>query len=117
MLYNREDDPEKRVKLLSLKLLQASTSSEVVSLFDEKYVKNLIEKIYAEELCLFLYFYVSLKEKEVMNESIELKDSRLEILLNRINEQINEMDFTNILILSWSTSILVSKFKLVIPIE
>ena len=116
MLATKEDNSEKRIKLLSIKLLQTNSSDDIIQLFEEKYIKGLLEKIYAEELCLFLYFFVSLKEKEMLL-SQELKDSRIEVLLRKIYEQMNEMDFTNILVLTWSCSLLISKFKFHVPIE
>jgi len=117
MLNTKEDNPEKRIKLLSIKLLQASSSQEVLNLFIDKYIKALVEKIYSEELCLFLYFYVSLLDKEPElhhNISKQLNDSTL---ITKIFEQIEEMDLTNIFVLSWSCSLLISKFKYDIPIQ
>ena len=119
MLEKKEENPEKRIKLLSIKLLQASSSQEIINLFEEKYLKSLIEKIHAEELCLFYYFFVSHLEKEP-NLNIQengFKDTRLDTLVKKICEQLNEMDLTNIFVLSWSSSLLISKFKYNIPIE
>lgn len=55
---------EKRIKILSIKLLQANSSKEIMNLYDEKYLKNLIE-ISADEIILILYFYTSLLDKEI----------------------------------------------------
>ncbi len=64
-LLDKSDNTEleKRVKILSIKLLQANSSKEIMNLYDEKYLKNLIE-ISAEEIILILYFYTSLLDRE-----------------------------------------------------
>lgn len=54
---------EKRVKILSIKLLQANHSREIMNLYEEKYLKNFIE-ISAEEIILILYFYTCLLDRE-----------------------------------------------------
>lgn len=59
---------EKRIKILSIKLLQANSSKEIMNLYDEKYLKNLIE-ISADEIILILYFYTSLLDKETAYNS------------------------------------------------
>lgn len=63
-LSMNEDDQEKRVRLLSLKLLKINNSKEVLYLFDEKYIKGLVSHIYGEEVALIIYFYVSLLNRE-----------------------------------------------------
>lgn len=69
LLENSEDtDIEKRVKILSIKLLQATSSSEVMNLFDEKYMKSLVD-VSAEEIILILYFFTNLIEKENVNSN------------------------------------------------
>ena len=68
-LAANEEDQEKRIKLLSIKLLQLKKSKEIINLFEEKYIKGLVSKIYGEELTLFVYFYVSLVEKEIQYEN------------------------------------------------
>lgn len=68
-LAANEEDQEKRIKFLSIKLLQFKKSKEIINLFEEKYIKGLVSKIYGEELTLFVYFYVSLVEKEIQFEN------------------------------------------------
>jgi hypothetical protein len=63
-LSSNTEDVEKRVKLLSIKLLQSSKSKDVINIFEEKYIRGLVNNIYGEELTLFIYFYVSLIDKE-----------------------------------------------------
>ena len=64
-LASNEVDQEKRIKLLSVKLLQIKKAKDIINLFEEKYIKGLVSNIYGEELTLFIYFYVSLIEKEI----------------------------------------------------
>jgi hypothetical protein len=67
LLENSNDtNIEKRVKILSIKLLQSTTSAEVMNLFEEKYKKSLID-ISPEEIILILYFFTNLIEKENIN--------------------------------------------------
>ena len=64
LLASNSEDIPKRVRLLSIKLLQINNAREVITLYDEKYVKALINKVYGEEISLIIYFYVSLLDKE-----------------------------------------------------
>jgi hypothetical protein len=64
-LSSNESDQGKRVRLLSIKLLQINNSREIINLFEEKYLKGLVSNIFGEELSLIVYFYVSLLDKEV----------------------------------------------------
>lgn len=59
---------EKRIKFLSIKLLQANSSKEIISLYEDKYLKNLID-ITADEIILFLYFYTSFLDRETNYDS------------------------------------------------
>lgn len=69
-LASNEEDQEKRVKLLSVKLLQLKKAKDILNLFEEKYIKGLVSNIYGEELTLFIYFYVSMIEKEISLENL-----------------------------------------------
>lgn len=64
LLASNSEDIAKRVRLLSIKLLQINNPREIIALYDEKYIKALINKIYGEEISLIIYFYVSLLDKE-----------------------------------------------------
>lgn len=64
MLSDNEEDIEKRVKLLSIKLIQQQKSRDILYLYEDKYIKGLVNKIYGEELSLMIYFYISLLDKE-----------------------------------------------------
>ena len=76
-LSTNEEDQAKRVRLLSIKLLQINNSREIINLFEEKYIKGLVNNIYGEELSLFVYFYVSLLDKEVKETNlVESNNSR-----------------------------------------
>jgi hypothetical protein len=106
------DDQEKRVKLLSLRLLQCNRPEEVLSIFDDKFLKTLKTKIYGEELVLFIYFYTSLIEKSLSEgEKIKL-DRKLSTLLLLIFERIDELDMPNLQALSWACSLLISKHSI-----
>jgi hypothetical protein len=72
-LSSNEEDQEKRVRLLSLKLLQINHSKEIISLFEEKYIKGLVNTIYGEEISILLYFYVSILNRESGDENSSLK--------------------------------------------
>ena len=81
VLSSNEEDQPKRVRLLSIKLLQLNNSREIINLFEEKYIKGLVNNIYGEELSLFVYFYVSLLDKEVKggspNEESQQKNGKI----------------------------------------
>lgn len=81
-LQTGEEDKDKRVKLLSIKLLQLNKSSDVINLFDEKYIKGLINKIFGEELSLIIYFYASLleREKRENNPNLYNKENKSKLL-------------------------------------
>jgi hypothetical protein len=72
-LSSNEEDQEKRVRLLSLKLLQINHSKEIISLFEEKYIKGLVNTIYGEEISILLYFYVSILNRESGDQNSSLK--------------------------------------------
>jgi hypothetical protein len=69
MMINNEDNQEKRVKYLSIRLLQCTNHLEVLTIFNEKYLRGLLSKVYCEELTLILYFYTSLVEKDNREEN------------------------------------------------
>ena len=73
-------DIEKRIKLLSIKLLQANTSKEIINIYEEKYIKNLVE-ISSDEVILILYFYTSYLDKET-NYDFSNKSSQSIMKLN-----------------------------------
>lgn len=84
-LSSNEPDQEKRVRLLSIKLLQINSSREIINLFEEKYLKGLVNNIFGEEMSLIFYFYVSLLDKEVRDvASLDNNSSRgiVEIIFN-----------------------------------
>ncbi len=74
---------EKRIKMLSIKLLQANSSKEIMNLYDEKYLKNLVE-ISADEIILILYFYTCLLDKEI---SYTFTNNPIKSILNIINSK------------------------------
>ena len=77
-LSMNEEDQEKRVRLLSFKLLQINNSKEILNLFDEKYIKGLVSNIYGEEVALIIYFYVSVLNREFSDhETNPLKTPRI----------------------------------------
>ena len=113
----KESDYDRRIKLLSLELLQKDSSSEILSLFDEYYLKSLINKIYGEELALVLYFYITLLEKEVNKPDFKLNDNRFDRLLDLLREKITELDIINLLAVCWAINIAITKFKITLPIN
>lgn len=116
-LASGEDNQDKRVKLLSIKLLQMTNAKEVTQVFEEKYIKGLLEKIYAEELTLFLYFYVSLIDKEKKSAHLITIDKKVDRMVEMIGEKISELDQVNLLALIWAFSILITQFKYNIPVD
>jgi len=74
---------EKRIKILSIKLLQANFSKDIMNLYDEKYLKSLIE-ISADEIILFLYFYTSLLDKETTHNYTINPIKSIKNLLNKL---------------------------------
>ena len=75
-LSSNEENCERRVRLLSIKFLQFTHSREILKLFEDKYIKGLVNNIYGEELSLFVYFYVSFLDKEI-RDSINSRNKNL----------------------------------------
>jgi hypothetical protein len=113
LIENNDNDIEKRIKLVSVKLMAMTKSNEALNYFEEKYIQTLVEDIQAEELILLLYFYSSLVEKECIESGNRKNviDKRLDKYINMIEDKIDELDITNLLVLCWSASIMVNKFN------
>ena len=113
LMENNDNDVEKRIKLVSVKLMSMTKSSEALNYFDEKYIKALVDNIQAEELILLIYFYTSLVERESIDSGNRLNvvDKRLDRYIKMIEDMISELDITNLLALCWSVSVLVNKFN------
>jgi hypothetical protein len=62
-LSQQEENQEKRVKLLSIKLLQLTKPEDIIRLFENKF-QSYIGTIYGEELTLLIYFYTSLLDND-----------------------------------------------------
>ena len=112
-----EKDYDSRIKLLSLELLQKENSSEVMSLFEEFYLKSFIPKIYGEELALIIYFYLTLMEKEIKKPDFKINDDRFENLLQLLHERLNELDIVNLLAVCWAINIGITRFQVYLPIQ
>lgn len=119
LIQNNDNDIEKRIKLVSVKLMSMNKSNEAINYFEEKYIKGLVEDIQAEELILLLYFYTSLVERECIETGNRknVLDKRLDKYINMIEDKINELDITNLLALCWSVSIMVNKFGYTFTLE
>jgi len=67
---------EKRIKILSIKLLQSNSSQEISKLYEEKYVKNFID-ISSDEIILILHFFTTLIERETSyNTNYRIKSKK-----------------------------------------
>jgi hypothetical protein len=119
LLENNENDVEKRIKLVSVKLMSMTKSNEALSYFDEKYIKALVDDIQAEEIILLIYFYTSMLERESIESGnrSNIVDKRLDRYIKMMEERIDELDMTNLLALCWSSSILINKFGYVFSQE
>jgi hypothetical protein len=113
----KESDYDSRIKLLSLELLQKESSSDVISLFEEYYLKSLIPRIYGEELALIIYFYLTLMEKEIKKPDYKINDDRFDNLLKLLNERLKELDIVNLLAVCWAINIGITRFDLYLPIQ
>lgn len=113
----KESDYDSRIKLLSLELLQKESSSDVITLFEEYYLKSLIPRIYGEELALIIYFYLTLMEKEIKKPDFKINDDRFENLLTLLNERLKELDIVNLLAVCWAINIAITRFNLQLPIQ
>ena len=113
LLDDDEADIDKRIKNLSIKLLSINKSSEVITLFEEKYLKGIYNNINVEELILIIYFYISILERESleMGNIVRVVDKRIEKCLSMLEETLENIDLTNLLALCWSFSILVTKYN------
>jgi hypothetical protein len=117
MLSKNEDNQEKRIKLLSIKLLGLTSSIEVLNFFEEKYIKGLVDNIYGEELLLLIYFYTSMIEKESADmPRLQILDNRFNKYIEMLKDKLDELDIPNLVALCWSLSILISKFNFTIPL-
>lgn len=112
LVENNDNDIEKRIKLVSVKLLSINKSSEAINFFEEKYIKGIISDIQSEELILLIYFYTSLIERESLDSGNRLNiiDKRFDKFIKMIEDKITELDITNLLALCWSVSVLTNKF-------
>jgi hypothetical protein len=118
LLESGENDQEKRVKLLSIKLLSLSSSNEVLNFFEEKYIKGQVSNIYGEEILLLIYFYTTLLEKESIGASrLHLLDNRFNKYIEMLKDKVNELDLNSLVALVWSLSILISKFNFTVPLN
>jgi hypothetical protein len=117
MLSKGEDNQDKRVKLLSLKLLGMQSSIEILNFFEEKYIKGLVSNIYGEELLLLIYFYTSRIEMESSDQRrLQILDNRFNKYIDMLKSKLDELDISNLVALCWSLSILISKFGFTIPL-
>jgi hypothetical protein len=62
-LSQQDENQEKRVKLLSIKLLQFTKPEDIIRLFENKF-QSYVGTIYGEELTLLIYFYTSLLDND-----------------------------------------------------
>ena len=113
----KDDNYDRRIKLLSLELLQKENSNEVLYLFEEYYLKSLVAKIYGEELALIIYFYITLMEKDFKMPDYKINDKRFDRLLELLQERIKELDVINLLAVCWALNIAITRFNLVLPVR
>lgn len=104
------DNKESAAKNLSLKLINTETSAQVLSIFENDYLRSGRKDVYAEELCLLFHFAV----KHMGNVT---EDLRLSTLMDMLFNRFDNLEFDFVLTTIWSMGLLVAFRRYEIPTE
>lgn len=103
-------DRHSAAKNLSLQLINTETTSQVLNIFENDYIKSGRKDIYVEELCLLLHFATK-------HMGSVANDIRMSTLLDMLYARFDNVDFDFVLTTIWAFGILTSYRGMQTPLE